>query len=288
MFFLIEKAKIARDPVQDAILLDLLYRYRYEHEYEYLGIEDFYKEIEDAPYSLQRVRKSAEDFDDKYREAVPFGSIAFVKIYLQIFKGIDFEYAIEVPPVLRTDEFLKRKYSIVPVWDIPRKGSYFIKDATEQKVYSYKGNLEYGLHDEMFEGATSEFDTSVRFNYEHLYQVSEIVDIQAEYRVYVLQGSINTMTVYAGNPLIFPDAGLIRKAVSLYAAQPDSPRSFSLDVMVTPRGTAITEVHNFMCLGIYTVDWDDSLLYAWRDGLNYIINHNTPQTEFSNFATYQI
>ena len=61
MFFLIEKAKIARDPVQDAILLDLLYRYRYEHEYEYLGIEDFYKEIEDAPYSWQRVRKSAED-----------------------------------------------------------------------------------------------------------------------------------------------------------------------------------------------------------------------------------
>ena len=138
----------------------------------------------------------------------------------------------------------------------------------------------------MFESATSEFDTSFRFDYDHLYQVSEVVSILAEYRVYVLQGKINTMSVFAGNPLIFPDADLIQEAVRLYAAQPDSPRSFSLDVMVTPRGTAITEVHNFMSLGIYTVDWDDSLLYALKDGLDYIVNHNTPQTEFSNFDVF--
>jgi hypothetical protein len=58
--------------------------------------------------------------------------------------------------------------------------------------------------------------------------------------------------------------------------------------MVTPRGTAITEVHNFVSLGIYTVDWDDSLLYALRDGMDYIVRYNTPQTEFSNFDTFRM
>lgn len=282
MFFIIQKDKIETDPVQDAIILDLLHRYRYEHEYEYMSIEDFYDE-EDIIFSIQRRKKSAEDFEDKYRQAIPVGSISFVRTFLQIFKGIEYENAIEVPPILRTDRFLKRKYSIVPVWEIPRKGEFFVKDATEQKKFSYKGNLAIGITDEMFEPASSEFDSSIRFDYDHLYQVSEVVSILAEYRVYVLQGKINTMSVFAGNPLIFPDADMIQEAVRLYAAQPDSPRSFSLDVMVTPRGTAITEVHNFMSLGIYTVDWDDSLLYALKDGLDYIVKHNTPQTEFSNF-----
>ena len=285
MFFIIQKDKIETDPVQDAIILDLLHRYRYEHEYEFMSIEDFYDE-EDIIFSIQRRKKSAEDFEDKYRQAIPVGSISFVRTFLQIFKGIEYENAIEVPPILRTDRFLKRKYSIVPVWEIPRKGEFFVKDATEQKKFSYKGNLEIGITDEMFEPASSEFDSSIRFDYDHLYQVSEVVSILAEYRVYVLQGKINTMSVFAGNPLIFPDADLIQEAVRLYAAQPDSPRSFSLDVMVTPRGTAITEVHNFMSLGIYTVDWDDSLLYALKDGLDYIVNHNTPQTEFSNFDAF--
>ena len=285
MFFIIQKDKIETDLVQDAIILDLLHRYRYEHKYEFMSFEDFYKD-EDIPFSSQRIRKSSDDFDDKYQQAIPIGSINFVRTWLQIFKDIQNENAIEVPPILRTDRFLKRKYSIVPVWDIPRTGNFFIKDATEQKKFSYKGELQYGITEEMFEPATSEFNTSFRFDYNHLYQVSEVVSILAEYRVYVLQGKINTMSVFAGNPLVFPDADLIQEAVRLYAAQPDSPRSFSLDVMVTPRGTAITEVHNFMSLGIYTVDWDDSLLYALKDGLDYTVNHNTPQTEFSNFDAF--
>ena len=287
MFFIIQKDRLSTDPVQDAIILDLLHRYRYEHEYEFMSIEDFYKE-EEIPYGSQRIRKQSEDFEDKYQQAIPVGTIGFVRTWLQIFKKIEFENAIEVPPILRTDDFLKRKYSIVPVWDIPRTGSFFVKDATEQKKFSYKGELRYGITDEMFETAASEYDTSFRFDYEHLYQVSELVSILAEYRVYVLQGKINTMSVFAGNPLVFPDAELIREAVRLYAAEPDSPRSFSLDVMVTPRGTAITDVHNFISLGIYTVDWDDSLLYALRDGMDYIIRYNTPQTEFSNFDTFRM
>lgn len=282
MFFLIQDEPIGRDQVQNAIYLDVLRRNKYMHSYEFMSIMDFYKEEEDD-FSMIQTKKTLHDFDERYQNAIPLGNVSFIERYLQTFKGIERDNAIEVPPVLRTDEFLKRKYSIVPRDSIPRQGSYFIKDATQQKCFSYKGELEYYLHDEMFQEKTSEFDTSIRLAPDHLYQVSEIVHILAEYRVYILNRQINSMCIFAGNPLLFPDAELVKKAVRLINAQPDSPRSYSLDLMITPRGTAVTEVHTFLGIGLYTVDWDEDLLYAFKHGMDYILNYNVEQTEFSNF-----
>lgn len=283
MFFLIQDEPIGRDLVQNAIYLDVLDRNKYSHSYEFMSIMDFYKEEEDD-FSMIRTKKTLQDFDERYQNAIPLGNVSFIEQYLQTFKGIERDNAIEVPPVLRTDEFLKRKYSIVPRDRIPRQGNYFIKDATQQKYFSYKGELEYYLHDEMFQEKTNEYDTSIRLAPDHLYQVSELVHILAEYRVYVLNRQVNSMCIFAGNPLLFPDADLIRKAVSLINAQPDSPKSYSLDLMITPRGTAVTEVHAFLGIGLYTVDWDEELLYAFKHGMDYILNHNVEQTEFSNFS----
>lgn len=284
MNFLIEKADFSVDSVQQAVLLQVLDHYKYEHHYKIISNEDFYKKVpSDFGVGTDRIRKSAEDFDADTAKYIPFGNMSFVENFLSIFYGISYENAIEIPPVLRQERFLKRKYSIVPVWEIPGSGHYFIKDATRQKQFSYMGNLEDYLQDEMFEPRTMEFDTSFRFDYEHLYQVSEIVTVLAEYRVYVLDGRINCVVQYKGNPLIFPDGDLIREAVTLYAESGESPKSWSMDVMVTPVGTAVLEVHNFMCLGLYTVDWDEDLLYALRDGLDYVLYKNVPQTEFSNF-----
>ena len=53
--------------------------------------------------------------------------------------------------------------------------------------------------------------------------------------------------------------------------------------MITPRGTAITEIHNYTSLGHYSTLFGDNLLYAYRDGIDYLLKHNTPITEFSNF-----
>lgn len=282
MFFIIQDEPIGRDPVQNAIIMDVLNHYKYSHRYELMSSMDFYKEEEDS-FSMKQVLKTSADFDERYKDAIPFGTVRFVEQYLQIFKGIERDNAIEVPPVLRTDEFLKRKYSIVPRDEIPRSGNYFIKDATQQKIFSYKGELEYYLQDEMFREKTNEFDSSIRLEPTHLFQVSEIVNILAEYRVYVLNKEINSMCIFAGNPLIFPDVELIKKAVRLINEQPNSPRSYSLDLMVTPRGTAITEVHNFLSIGLYMVDWDEDLLFAFKHGMNYVLEHNVEQTTFSNF-----
>ena len=258
MFFIIQKEPVGTDAVQNAIIKDVLDHYKYEHSYEFMSSMDFYKDEDgEELFSMTRVVKTADDFDERYKDAIPIGSVRFIEQYLRIFKDIERDNAIEVPPVLRTDEFLKRKYSIVSRDDIPRQGYYFIKDATQQKVFSYKGEVEHYLQEEMFREKSHELDSSIRLDPTHLYQVSEVVSILAEYRVYILNREINSMCIFAGDPLVFPEGNLVRKAVRLINEQPDSPRSYSLDLMITPRGTAITEVHNF--LGVMSLLQADSI-----------------------------
>lgn len=214
MFFLLQKDKIGTDEVQNAIIQDVLHKYRYDHSFESISMEDFFR-VSDTGFSLERIRKSPEDFDVRFRNAVPIGSVRFIELYLQIFKGIERDNAIEVPPFLRTDEFLKRKYSIVPLNKVPRQGVYFVKDATQQKAFCCKGELKYQLYDEMFQPGISDNDAAVRLDPVHLYQVSELVDILAEYRVYVLNREINSLCIFAGDPLLFPEPDLVRKAVEM-------------------------------------------------------------------------
>lgn len=290
MFFILQKEKDNWDTntkIEIMMIESLLKQTRYTNEYIFMALDDFYEfeEIDDDDflYIPKKKLKNKSDFEVKFENAIPIGTIDFVSTWLKIFKGIERENAIEIPPILRTDEFLKRKYSIRKASEIPKTGRYFIKDATQLKVFSYDGDLEYFLFDEIFDPPKNEMDTTLRLDPNHLYQVSEIVKILSEYRVYIISGKIVSIEFYNGEPTILPDVELIKKANMLYSTQPDYPKSYSLDVMVTPRGTAITEIHNFTSLGLYSTIWGTDLLYAYRDGIDYLINHNTQQTEFSNF-----
>lgn len=284
MFFVIQKEEGKNyNDVEFAILIELLNMYKSSHDYTTMKLSDLYTEDDEDDFIFIPKLKKADDFDPKLKDAIAIGEIRFVEKFLKIFHGIDYEISIEIPPCLRQDRFLKRKYSIVPAWNLPRKGNYFLKDATKQKAFSYKGELSYFLDDEMFKPKESVFDASVRIDNEHLYQVSEVVQVLAEYRVYVLDGNVETISHFAGNPYKLPDIELIKEAVEIYGKELDCPGSYSLDIMITPRGTAITEIHNFMCLGLYNVIWNEDLLYAYRDGWEYVLKYNTKQTEFSNF-----
>ena len=248
MFFLLQRES-GKDynAVESAIIEDLLHSCKGIHEYVTMKTSDFYSEVDSFDIDYKPQLKDKSEFDSKYQDAIAIGEIRFVEKVLKIFHNIEHENSIEIPPCLREERFLKRKYSIVPVWEIPRKGRYFIKDASQQKVFSYNGELSDFIYDEMFEDPSYSSDASLRFNYDHLYQVSESVQVLSEYRVYVLGGKVETISHFAGDPYQLPDIELIKEAVSIYNKQENAPRSYSVDLMVTPRGTAITEVHNFMC-----------------------------------------
>ena len=206
---------------------------------------------------------------------IPVGTIQFVTKYLSKNYGIDSENPIEIPKYLRTDEFLKRDYKIV-TWDkIPRTGIHFIKDVSELKSFGQVLNTSFYSIDDLFNYIkTSEFDATLVLNKEHLFQVSSVIPISAEYRVYVIDGDIENICNYNGDVTVLPDIDLIKKAVSLIKLNEKWLKSFTLDIAVNREGTSILEVHNFTSVGLYSTQWGSSLPYAYRDGIDYLINDN--------------
>ena len=201
---------------------------------------------------------------EEVRGLFPVGAIPFVETWLKKCHGIDRINPIEIPEFLRTEEFLKREYSIVPYYQIPH-GIYFVKDVTVLKEFAFEGDTE-----ELFTGRTAG-----TIDQTHMFQVSELVDILSEYRVYIIDGQIENVCNYNGSPLIFPDMELVSKANSIYMTKPDYPGSLTIDVMVTERGTSLIETHPFVSVGLYSTLWSDRLLNAYVDGIRYVLEHNS-------------
>ena len=201
---------------------------------------------------------------------IPVGSIQFVEKYLNIK-----ENPIELPSYLRTDEFLKRDYEFV-TWDkVPRRGMFFFKDVTNLKAFSKVVNAEFEVYDELWNyERKNEFDNTLVLDKNATYLVSSIFPILSEYRVYVFQGEIDTISLYNGDATILPDMDLIKKAVSLINNNEEYLDSYTIDVMVGKEGTALIEVHNFTSCGLYSTLWGSNLLAAYKDGINYLRKDN--------------
>jgi hypothetical protein len=127
MIFLLQASDDADGMMVDhAILKELLI---YSHwEYYEMHLADFFD---------GKTLKEKRDFPDNFDDAIPLGTINFVTAYLNIFKNIERMYPIEIPKCLRTDEFLKRNYAIIQGKNIPKSGTYFIKNASKLKTFSY-------------------------------------------------------------------------------------------------------------------------------------------------------
>lgn len=242
--------------IEEIIVEDVLKRNRHLHGYEKASIRD----IDSIPN----------------KEFIPVGTIDFVTKYLSKFGYCDIETPIEIPKYLQTEEFLKRKYDIV-TWDkIPRIGKFFLKDVSELKKFSGVIDTTYDNIDEMFNyKSINSFDTSLVLNKNHMFQVSSILNIKTEYRVYVIGNEIEAISSYEGSPINLPDTGLLQKAISLIQLNEEYLQSYTIDIAVGDFGTAILEIHNFTSVGLYNALWGNDLLYAYVDGINYIKNDNS-------------
>ena len=243
--------------IEQIIIKELLNKNKYLHSYEEINIENI--------------------CDNKYYNSIPIGTIDFVTKWLKSTHNIDRENPIEIPEYLRTDEFLKRDYRIVTWKDIPRQGSFFLKDISELKNFSGIMNATYTDIDELFNYIPqSKFDSTLVLSKEHLYQVSSYFNIQSEYRVYVLGGKIENIGHYNGDCTVLPDISLIKKAVSIINSNEKHLKSYTLDIMVGKEGTAIIEIYNFTSVGLYNTLWGDNLLYGYVDGIHYLLDDNHP------------
>lgn len=195
------------------------------------------------------------------REALVVGDLNFMGLYFKLYHGIKQINPIEIPDYIRTKEFLLRDYEIYkPIELEDLTGTYFVKDAS--KLKSFAGVVD-------FDRQTKDWISK-----EAIYIVSDVVDILSEYRCYVIGGELQNCVNYNGDPYVLPDMSKIRKAVGLVNTHEKHLKSYTIDVMVTPKGTALIEIHDFMAVGLYGTLWGDNLVYAYRDGMDYILDSN--------------
>jgi hypothetical protein len=213
--------------------------------------------------------------DLEIKQSVPVGDLDFVSLFLQKIHGVKNMNPIEVPEVLRRDEFLKREYSIVEKKDLPKRGRYFTKYVSKLKVFSHTGLIETLQYEE--EGKEP-------FLKDGLYQVSEVVDIVAEYRCFIHNNKLIAINYYDGDCTIYPDSTLIKKAILMYQMDPDRPAAYTMDIaVIRDRGTAILEIHPWVSVGLYGYVFGSSLPYCYRDGFRWYVEKNKEINKSSNF-----
>lgn len=265
MFLVLQKEKEQINSVEVFILKQILDKQKFQHEYTFMTKEE-----------IARIR---EHKNIRYvDEVVPVGSIEFVQTYLQEVHQITNMHPIEVPEVLRYDKYLQRKYSIIEKKQLPKSGYFFTKYVSSLKEFSHIGttdDLKRDIGHSLKEG---------------MYQLAEVVEFLAEYRVFVLQDEIHGIQFYNGEPTILPneqDIERLKEMVARYTLDKTRPQAYSIDIgLVKDRGLCIIEIHPFTSLGLYGYE-SGSLPYCYKFGLDWYLKHNTAITPFDNFHTFK-
>jgi hypothetical protein len=80
------------------------------------------------------------------------------------------------------------------------------------------------------------------------YQISELIDIQSEWRTFVYKGKLVGLQNYSDKFDIFPSVDKVNKMIKAYTSQ---PIAFTLDVAISSGNTVVIEVHDFFSCGLY-------------------------------------
>lgn len=245
MNFIIQDADESHMELENYIIKDLIIRSYGIHDYIILSMDKMILLYEKGSLPTEKF--------------IPIGSLNFVSKWMELKTGRKGnQIPIEIPPFLQTEYFLKRNYRIISDDEIPNKGKYFLKDVSVLKSYTYAGEMSFV--DQKF------------LCKDHLFLLSEYVNILSEYRVYVVDGNIENICNYNGECSIFPDSLVINDVIVEMKKHSEMPKSYTIDIMVTDRGTSVVEIHNFVSVGLYGCLWSQKLLSAYQDGIDYLLS----------------
>jgi hypothetical protein len=163
---------------------------------------------------------------------IPVGSVEFVSQYLKTNFPERSQYLIplNVPEILFP--YANRRIANKDISLFSDVSSVFVKSLNTIK-HPGSGLKEIGEVEEPEE-----------------YQISEVIDIDSEWRVFVFHSQALYMSCYSGDSFITPDRHRIEEMIETY--KPEAPVAYTLDIGVEKyRGTFIIEIHRFFSCGLY-------------------------------------
>lgn len=171
------------------------------------------------------------------------GSVEATKFFLEKL-NVKCPNYIGYPPEL--SDFYKRKIEIKKVKDLDYNFPYFIKPATDVKLFT--GDIIEN------KSLLRTFQTFYGVDEETLLYVSEVINIQSEYRCFVHNGILRGIQYYLGDFKKYPNYTVIEDIISKYKNQ---PIAYTIDIGVTDKNeTIIVEINDMWAIGAYGFNKD--------------------------------
>jgi hypothetical protein len=199
-----------------------------------------YKGLEDMGFECVKF-STLQDLADYYhsRGEIIVGGIGIIRKRLKAF-DID-PITVDYPEELK--EFLGRtiqESTLSNIANNPETWPIFIKSKEQKRI---TGKVIRNASDLVGLGYQEENP--------EIY-ISEVMDFVSEYRVFVRYGEVLDCKHYWGDPMVFPDAAIIKAAISKYQSAPDA---YGIDFAVTKEGkTVLIEVNDAWALGCYGLE----------------------------------
>lgn len=184
------------------------------------------------------------NIDEKFKNHIPIGSVEFVTQYLKVYHNKEVKPR-NVPSELFDEYFTGRKIFNGTEKDID--GTKFVKSNDKIKEF------------------TNITDKAPQGNY----QISDIIDFESEYRVFVYKGKIVGLQNYSGDFLKFPCVSTIWCMIDVFES---SPIAYTLDVGICKDKTCVVEIHDFFSCGFYGFADYKIVPYMFCDWFNQYIN----------------
>jgi hypothetical protein len=154
---------------------------------------------------------------------IPIGNVEFVCNYLNKYYGL-IPKPKNIPIELMAYNFTGR--TVINGTEKDINGKQFVK--SNDKIKSF----------------TEICKTAPKGNY----QISELINIESEWRAFVYEGKLVGLQNYSGKFDVFPDVNKIQEMILAYTSQ---PVAYTLDVAISNSNTVIIEVHDFFSCGLY-------------------------------------
>lgn len=195
----------------------------------YMGFKEkqaniiFFEDIEEVPASRNNILVAYMEDTNKYLERL----------------GIEPKKALNIPKEIEKYAGREIRYMTMSEFKQDSQLPVFVKPARRSKEFQAGVLTKQESKETFFKDHPD--DTPVL--------VSEVVDFVSEYRGYVIDGVLKGIKHYMGDFRIFPDMGVVDRAIAEYTSQ---PAGYSIDFGITNDGrTLLVECNDGWSLGNY-------------------------------------
>jgi len=170
------------------------------------------------------------------------------------------DYDIPCYP-LKLYPFLKRNIEILEIKQLSIKIplNKFLKPIYPKRFHAFKTGATRNNHAEQL-ALTSLMHLD---EHEKIY-MSDLIEFESEWRVYIKKQIIQNVCNYAGDPLKFPNPNTIQRMIDAW----EGPCCYGLDVGIVKNETVLVEVNDFYSIGnygLYPKDYAEMLIMRWKE-----------------------